>query len=330
MRQIDADDAWTAVPQQGQGALVCVLDTGIDPNHQELIGRVDLAKSASFVPSEPFIFDLNAHGTFVSALITGNSVDMASVAPHTKVCALKVLDQNGNGEFSWLIAAIVDASDKGADVINMSLGAYFSRNEPGARELIRSLQKAVNYAVDHGVLVVASAGNDTINLDTDPPDMIHIPSQLKNVISVGATAPVNQQNFDKPTTYTNFGGRTGVDIMAPGGDLVAGGQVRDLILSACSSFVCGAPFFYLLGGGTSFSAPHVAAAAAVLESAFPGNQRGKQLGNCILRGADQVTALPSSLYGHGRLNVLKAVTKCDLNNDTDEDQGNGAGNNNES
>jgi subtilisin family serine protease len=167
---------------------------------------------------------------------------------------------------------------------------------------------------------VASAGNDAINLDRDG-DFIHVPSQLLFVTSVGATAPVAQQNFDALASYTNYG-RSGVDVMAPGGDLVAGGICGfapnyrcDLVLSVYSSFLAGAPNFFVLSGGTSFASPMVAGAAAVVLS---GDGTAGSLGGwwsaahhpdfCILKGADDLGDQGwDAMYGHGRLNVLGAI-----------------------
>lgn len=317
MRQIDADVAWRTT-DQGAGALVCILDTGIDPNHIDLRGgKVDLAKSRSFVPSEPFIEDLNFHGTFVAALISSNGLGMASVAPDARLCAVKVLARNGRGAFSWIIAGMMHATDVRADVMNLSLGAYFNSKEPGALVLIEALQRALEYASNKGTLVVAASGNNALNLDTDTPDWIHVPSQLQKVVSVGATAPVAQQNFDRLASYSNFG-TTGNDLTAPGGDFVPGGVLEDLVLSACSSFVCGGPNFYLLGGGTSFAAPHVSGAAAVFATntkAFGGDNTdlvkrydARYLEGCIVKGLERPN-VPNSdvLHGQGRLNVERSM-----------------------
>ncbi|MFQ5745979.1 MAG: S8 family serine peptidase [Gemmatimonadota bacterium] len=306
IRQIRAHDAWGATPA-GDGALVCVLDTGIDPGHEDLQGRVDLDKTVSFVSSEPFVEDLNFHGTFVSALIASNGFGMASVAPKARLCAVKVLDQTGSGSFGDVMSGIMYAAHEGADVINMSLGALLLRSGPqGAKDLMRALQRAVDFARAHGVLIVASSGNNGLDLD-DFPQLVHLPSQLPGVLSVGATAPVNQMNFDALASYTNFG-RTGVDVMAPGGDLVEGGVLQDLILSACSQFVCGARNFYGFAAGTSFASPHVAAEAAVIESAVPGDQTAGQLEQCILNGSDVIDGRRVSFrYGRGRVNVLRGA-----------------------
>jgi thermitase len=284
-----------------------VLDTGVDPGHLDLNGKIDLTNSLSEVVSEPFIEDFNLHGTFVSALISSNGIGMASVAPDTKLCAIKVLDFTGNGSFGDLIAGILAAADRHIDVINMSLGAYVDKSQPGVEGLVNALQAAITHAASQGVLAVSSAGNSAINLDEDPKGLIEIPAQLRGVLDVGATAPVNQQNFDLLASYSNFGGRTGIKMVAPGGDFVAGGQLFDLIISACSrytlSFNCTDGVSYLFGAGTSFASPHVAGAAAVVGS-NKGISSPETLTKCILNGADNVG--PSTIFGAGRLNVFKA------------------------
>ena len=130
------------------------------------------------------------------------------------------------------------------------------------------------------------------------------------MISVGATAPFNQQNFDGLASYSNYGGRTGVDLVAPGGDFLVGGVVEDLVLSACSQYQVTLPFAcsavdYLFTAGTSEATPHVAGAVAVIESQKATPVSPAALTKCILQGTDAVG--PSSIYGAGRLTVLKAA-----------------------
>lgn len=313
MRQIKADRAWKATPA-GKGELVCILDSGIDPSHVDLMGKVDLTKTKSFVsaplfPGDLEIFDYNFHGTWVAGIISSNGLGVASVAPDAQLCALKVLRVDGNGSFGDVIAALVYAGQLRADVINMSLGTYIDSDLPGVEGLMRELQLAINYATNQGSLVVAAAGNDGVDLDHDAPSLVAIPAQLQNVVSVGATAPINRRNYDMLASYSNYGGRTGTDIFAPGGDFVQGSVVTDLVFSACSSYQMTLPFTctpqtFVFDGGTSAAAPHVSGAAAVVKSQL-GAATPQTLERCLKRGADPLA--PETVFGTGRLNVLKAA-----------------------
>ena len=297
--------------------LVCDLDSGVDANHLDLAGKVDLAKSASFVAEEDGIIDRDSHGTAVSALIVSNGIGIASVAPDAMLCQVKVLNGDGVGSFADIIAGIVYATDAGADVINMSLGAYFSRREDGAKELVRAVQRAVNYASRRGVVVVAAAGNGDdfgvgINLNRDPRSYIAIPAELDHVISVGATAPINQQNFEQIASYSNYGA-SGVDVFAPGGDFVEGGVVEDLILTACSSamifFDCSSGADYLFAAGTSFASPLVSGEAALIQSTLPGDQNDEVIARCILRSANNPSGRSiDRLYGRGIVDVVGGLS----------------------
>ena len=311
MRQIAADQAWLA-SGQGLGATVAVLDTGGDPFHIDLAGKI-LGSSTSVLSSSPCgasdvetIFDLNFHGSFVSGLISSNGIGMASVAPDAKILIVKVLNCTGSGSFGDIITGILFAAHAGVDVINMSLAAFFPKNLPGAGPLVAALNRATNFANRNGVLVVASAGNEAVDLDKDR-NFTHVPSQSANVLSVGATGPIDQTNFDQLSVFTNFG-VSGVDVMAPGGNFGPGSVLQDLILSVCSSFVCPGPNFYTFSAGTSFSAPLAAGTAAVVESSIAGNQNAAKLEHCVIAGADDVGKKGTDdQYGKGRINVLGAV-----------------------
>lgn len=310
LRKTRANQAWIQT-RAGKGARVCVLDTGVDPRHIDLAGKIDIKSSTSFVASEPFIRDLNFHGTYTSSIIAANGLGMGSVAPAARLCAIKVLDETGSGSFADVLAGIVYAGTLGVDVINMSLGALLDFNDPDQRALARALQKAVNFANRQGVLVVASSGNEDLNLDKNP-RFRSIPAQLDHVISVGATGPINQRMFDRLASYSNFG-RSGNDLVAPGGENITGVTLdefvlQDLIIGACSEFVpgCEGGDFFAWADGTSASAPHVTGAAAVTESNMPGNQTPDELEHCLLDYADNVG--PPVFFGAGRLNVLASAT----------------------
>lgn len=291
----------------GTGRTVWVLDTGIDPNQLDRAGQTPCYTTGISVPryqSDQTELDYHFHGTFVSSLISSNGIGNASVAPGARVCTRKVLSEDGAGTWGDLIAAIVYAADFGANVINMSLGGYFDRYSEGAGSLLRMLQASVDFANMKGTVVVASAGNSAIDLDHDGPSLISVPAQLERVISVGATGPDLSFNYDALASYSNYGGETGIDLVAPGGDQPDPNNVFDLILSACSSFVCGGTNYYVLSAGTSFSAPHVSATAAIVQGMLGGAPSPAAVEACIRANTDAVGKV--TIFGSGRLNVLKA------------------------
>ncbi len=315
MRQIRASNVWLLKDGHGKGTTVCDLDTGIDPTHLDLSGKVDVNISTSMVVTEPDIVDYNGHGTFVSSQITTNGLGMASVAPQATLCQVKVLDATGSGLLSDAIAGVIYAADAKVDVVNMSFGAYFTLRDPDFRQIVQDFQRAVNYAHRKGVTLVAAAGNGDdlgvgIDLATDQRSLFQLPAQLNNVISVGATAPHAQQpgTFDNLATYSNYG-YPGTDVFAPGGDYTDGSVIEDLIIGACSSYSdpqCADGRTYSIGAGTSFAAPLVAGEAAVIESDTPGHKA--DLDACIIRSADKLSRrVPDRVYGFGRIDVLGGI-----------------------
>ncbi len=287
---IAADDAWEST-NPGAGALVCILDSGADMDHPDLVGRVDIAKSASFVAGED-LEDNRNHGTLVAAVVSSNGVKVASVAPEATLCVVKVMDVLGYVDFSDLIAGIIHAANVGADVINMSLGGHRPAKD-SERGAVHALQLAINYANNKGALLVAAAGNSALNLDRDPNDMRYVPSQLPHVMSVGATTP--EAELWAGSNY----GRTGLDLVAPGQNVVSACDPSDYPYS--SEGVC-------YGSGTSFAAPQVAGAAAVALSELGASGRGSQLEHCVTVGATRLSQNGRDPYfGKGLVNVLGAA-----------------------
>lgn len=314
IRRIQAHQAWD-VSRQGEGVLVCILDTGVDPRHIDLSGKLNTAISASFVGTERADRDFHFHGSAMASIVSTNGIGLASVAPDAELCSVKVLDRNGSGTFGDVAAGIKYVGDAGridgtsrVSVANMSLGVLVPRNDPDVPTLMAALQRAVDYSTQRGVLFVASAGNDDVNLNNS--NLIHLPSQLNNVISVGATGPIAQTNFDRLASYSNVG-RQGVDVFAPGGEFAFRRNVlADLIMTVCSASIrlagfedCAEGNVYVFSAGTSQSTAHVSGEAAVIESELPGNQTPAELTACILRTADP---LPNpAITANGRINVLR-------------------------
>lgn len=310
-----ANQAW--VPSNGgAGETVCVLDTGVDPGHLDLAGTVDPTRTVTEIFTPRFASDLtpddyNFHGTFVSAQIRSNGIGMASIAPNATLCSIKVLSEDGNGTFGDIIYGIYLATQFNADVINLSLGGYVQETNPANGPLLSAFQGVIDLARQSGTMVVAASGNDGFNMGAirEALGIINIPGQMRGVISVGATGPYRQKNFDLLTSYSNFGALDGLDLVAPGGNGGLPEGVReDFIISACSRFAlggsCASGRTYLFGNGTSFASPLVAGAAAVVESTI-GSVPTAALESCLLSNTDAV-GTPRARYGRGRLNVLKA------------------------
>jgi subtilisin family serine protease len=338
LSRIQASLAWNTT--LGSSTVkVAVLDTGICAHHQDMIGKVRADLSASFInePAScgptvapacvgcPAWEDRQFHGTHVAGIISSNNLGTASVAPNVQLIAVKVLNCTGSGPFSAIINGIIYAANSGAEVINMSLGAFFSRiflQDAGTAALVESVAKAIQYATKNkGCLVVSAAGNNGTNMDTLPGNkFINIPSQAGGGgLSVSASTIADQR-----ASFSNFG-LIGADLIAPGGGLPIGtfpnNNFNTFVLAPCSSHSvqipsCAPGNNYLFVRGTSQASPHVAGAAALVISRLgpPGiPPRGSYLAPLIARDKllSAVTELgikgPDQTFATGRLNVARAV-----------------------
>jgi lantibiotic leader peptide-processing serine protease len=322
MQQLNAPGAWAQGAFGAPHEKVAVLDTGIDPNHIDLAGKVDLAESRSELSpgtsacgsaDETSIFDNFFHGTFVSSQIVGNLRGMAAVAPRSTVVMVKVLDCTGSGTFGDVIAGIKYAATlDDVDVLNLSLGAYFTKQ--GQDALIDALDRVVTFARNRGKLVVVAAGNNGALLGEGSPN-IDIPAQSKGATAIFATA------IDRSlASYSNYGevtwvGAGGGDFPDPLGPLPGcpiNPGLQSLVLGACSSAFCGAENFYLVGAGTSFASPLAAGVAALLDGLPGDDPTPGHLRHVLAR-----TAVPlgsPEIFSHGLIDAGKAV-KSEIHGD---------------
>jgi lantibiotic leader peptide-processing serine protease len=335
---IHAPGAWAA-GCTGNGARVAILDGGIYSAHLDLVANLELATSRSFVPGFPFNQDTGTfwHGTHVAGIVAAadNGIGTIGIAPEATLIGVKVL-HSGSGEFGWVISGILYAATPlaqggaGADIINMSLGAVFAKNEPGAGPLVAALNKAVNYADRFGVLVVSAAGNDYLDLDHSG-NYISVPAQSGSGIAVSATGPVGfavgwpngATNFSRPASYTNFG-NSAINVAAPGGDFVYPGNenctiprntggtpvtnpcwVFDMVMSTVRGTTTAS---YSWAAGTSMAAPAASGVAALIKGANPGLSLGA-LKNRLAQSADDEGKKGNDpYYGRGFVNAERACT----------------------
>jgi len=273
---INIETAWQLQPSVG-GLTVAVVDTGILP-HPDLDGRV--------LPGYDFISDPDRardgdardpnprdegdwsdgecgnsasffHGLFVAGLIganTNNGIGIAGIANGVKILPVRTLGKCG-GTFEDVLEGMLWASGvriagvppnpNPAKVINLSLGGFGSCDQ--------SIQEAIDDALAQGAVVVAAAGNETLDVEN------FTPASCSGVIAVGAHSITGGL-----AGYSNYGRR--IDLTAPGGDLPRTGLM--ISLANTGTTVPEDPT-YVLAEGTSFAAPMVSGAAALMLARDP-------------------------------------------------------------
>ncbi len=333
MIAIHAPEAWDA-GYTGSGVKVFILDSGIDADNPDLAPNLNTTLSTSFVPGENYYVKPGRffnHGTHVAGIIAAadNNWGVIGVAPNAEIVAVKVLsEETGSGDFTWINAGIVYAANNGADIINMSLGATLNRNgwyeeDEGIWQKVPAVyiqyyilaqQRAVNYAVRKGVVIIASAGNDSMNADGNAA-WFKLPADCENVIGVSATAPNcwaldPTGSLDIPASYTNYG-RSLVDLAAPGGDFDCEDETTyyfDMVLSSGAGGPTSYPFYF--AAGTSMAAPHVSGVAALIIGKNGGDMKPVDVTKQLLKTADKIDGTGVTPYfGYGRVNAYRAVAE---------------------
>ena len=145
-------------PYNGARVKVAILDTGLDLEHPDFIGRVK--GQQSFVPGITDVWDLHGHGTHCAGIACAHcdpALTRYGVARLSDLYVGKILDHSGRGAQSWAINGINWAVSQQCKVISMSIGSIVL---PGISYMV-AYERAISNAVEHGALVVAAAGNDS-------------------------------------------------------------------------------------------------------------------------------------------------------------------------
>jgi subtilisin family serine protease len=300
MDQINAPAAHS-VTTGDRSVLVGDIDTGLDYTHPDLAPNVDDAASVNCVsgvpvPGKVAAMDDNGHGTHTAGTIAAaaNGIGIVGVAPSVRIAGIKAGDANGFFFPEAVVCAFMWAGDHGVAVTNNSYFAdpwlFNCKNDTEQRAIWTAERRALAYAQNKGVLVVAAEGNQADDLShptldaTSPDDTTPMlrtvtnacavfPTEAPGVIGVSATGNLHQKSF-----YSSFGIST-VDVAAPGGDSILqrtpaapNGRVLSTWPASLLSSTClparrlvdpsGATYCYQQG--TSMASPHVTGVAALV------------------------------------------------------------------
>ncbi len=285
LNQLGAEDAWQA--STGVGAVVAVLDTGVDAGHPDLAGRVlpgyDAIKRRAGGNTDP-----NGHGTHVAGSIAGAGA-ISGIAPDARILPVRVMNASGGGNTGDIVSGIVWAVNRGAHVINLSLGS---------KTADKAEAETVKWARERGVIVVAATGNNGGSKPMFPAGYDdhkrNASAERDPVIGVGAIHRTGER-----AAFSQRG--NAVDVSAPG--------VR--ILSTAPLSKGG----YAWESGTSMAVPFVSGTAALLISrlaaANPGigaTERAVQVTSAIHRSSRDLGAGGTDkLYGSGRIDAANAL-----------------------
>lgn len=309
LTQVEAFDFWPEVPVLPP-VRVAVIDSGIDLEHPEFVGKIAAAKS--FVGGS--VADTQGHGTFVAGVIAaalGNSEGIAGIAFPAQLVIAKVVGDDGTISPENEARAIRWAVGQGADVINLSIGGV---RDPivSKRDTYSPLeQSAIEYAYHAGAVVVAAVGNGD-QAPRTPWNYASYPAALPHVIGVSALA--------KDGSVPDFSNRDAVynDIAAPGEGILSTfprSLTADRPTCVDQGYSDCGPAEYRSAEGTSFAAPQVSAAAALLLSVKP-ELTPDQVSALIehtavdasaANGCPRCPLLRDSLAGWGRLDITAAL-----------------------
>ena len=262
--RIGANKVWDS--GSGSGVTVAVIDTGIQLTHPDL--SANIVSGYDFVNNDSNATDDNGHGTHVAGIVASTMNDTGNVGASysAKLMPIKVLNESGYGYLSDVAKGIYYAADNSARVINMSLGTSYDSD---------TLARAVQYATNKGVLLVAAAGNDSSS-----PCLY--PAAYSSVICVVAI-----DQYNKLASFSNIGG----ELAAPG-------------VSNYSTYINSS---YAKLSGTSMASPHVAGSAALVMSVCTECSTSEVRELLRSTATDLGSVDYDIIFGYGLVNLVDAI-----------------------
>jgi bacillopeptidase F len=309
--EIRATDLWE-FGYYGTDVVVATMDTGVDANHADIGPRWRGGSNSWYDPNNEHAtpFDVNGHGTGVMGLIVGGNAggfDMG-VAPDAQWIAVKIFNDQGQSDlsrihqgFQWLLDPNGDGSaDDAPDIVNSSWVLQGTEDE-----CLGEFAADIAALKAMGIAVVFSAGNSGSGANTSM-----VPANDPASLSVGAMDSARNVVTSSSRGPSACGGGLYPKLVAPGKDVLTAGLTGGGDPSAP----------YAFGTGTSFAAPHVAGAMAVLKSAFPGKTMA-EIESAIRDGAvDLGAAGPDNDSGAGLIDVVEAYMQLAGSIPSDADQ----------
>jgi len=272
-QRIDAPGGWDFT-LGNPNVVIAILDTGVNTSPPEFAGRVK--PGYDFINQDADPSDDNGHGTHVAGIAaagTNNGIGNVGICGGCSLMPVKILSNTGSGLWSQVAAGITFAADNGADIINLSLGGYSAS---------ATLQSAIEYAQQKGVLIVAAVGNDN---RSDP----FYPAAFQDVVGVSAT-----DKNDERWPLSNYGDY--VDVAAPGVTIYS--TFNDL-----NNYYGGYAFY----SGTSMASPHVVGLAGLLLSQDQ-SRTPSQLISLLTSGSNDLGAGGWDPYfGNGRIDAFMSL-----------------------
>jgi type VII secretion-associated serine protease mycosin len=272
LKTLDVPETWRL--STGDGVTVAVIDSGVDGTHPDLVGQV--LPGTDMVTGGDGRTDAVGHGTTVAAIIAGRGDDtngVVGIAPKAKILPIRVLDNENRYDDAIVVAKAVRwAVDNGARVINLSLGG---NGNSGA------LAAALDYAFAKDVVVIACTGN----VSATGPAEVWYPAREPGVLAVAG--------------------------LERDGDVLWSGSItgRQTVVSAPATGLLGArPGGYWRVQGTSFAAPMVSAAAALVRSRWPTMSAANVVNRLVQTARDLGPLGRDDEYGFGMVDPLAALT----------------------